>query len=60
MFDNIFEVHDKTDNLAPCYGLEKFTISKKDVESLLEGKVLSGQINEGEYAITIELEDEKH
>lgn len=52
-----FEVYSKNKKVDPCYGLEKFSISKSDIEALLDGKKLYTQVNDGEYAVTIILED---
>lgn len=52
-----FEIYSKRKKVDPCYGLDDFRISKKDIEALLDGKKLYAQVNDGEYAITIILED---
>ncbi|MCR4687700.1 MAG: hypothetical protein K5659_09025 [Lachnospiraceae bacterium] len=54
-----FEIYLKNNKVDPCYGLEKFSISKSDIEALLDGKKLYTQVNGGEYAVTIILEDNK-
>lgn len=52
-----FEIYSKRKKVDPCYGLDTFSISKGDIEALLNGKKLYAQVNDGEYAITIVLED---
>lgn len=52
-----FEVYSKREKVDPCYGLDEFSINKEDIEALLNGKKLYTQVNDGEYAITIILED---
>lgn len=41
------------------YGSELFVITKKDIEALLKGKELACDINCGEYALFIVLEDKE-
>lgn len=53
-----FEIYSKRKKVDPCYGLDEFRINKKDIEALLDGKKLYTQVQDGEYAITILLEDE--
>lgn len=48
-----FDVVDKDEDVDPCYGLEKLTMTVKDLNALLNGKKLYAQINAGEYAIAI-------
>lgn len=48
-----FDVKDKDEAVDPCYGLEKLTMTVKDLNALLNGKKLYAQINAGEYAIEI-------
>ena len=40
------------------YGNDYFTITKNDIEALLEGKTLAGVVND-EYCVFIELDKEK-
>ena len=54
-----FEIYSKRKKVEPCYGLDEFSISKEDIEALLNGKKLYTQVNDGEYAITITLEENK-
>ena len=51
------EIYSKRKKVDYCYGLDEFSISKEDIEALLNGKKLYTQVNDGEYAITITLED---
>lgn len=46
------------EDVDPCYGLEQYEISKRDILALLSGDKLYAQVNEGEYAILISLEEE--
>ena len=50
-----FEIVNKNAKVDPCYGLENFSITKEDIEALLSGKKLYSTINDGEYAMTIEM-----
>lgn len=52
-----FEIVKPNEDVEPCYGLEKFEISKRDMLALLNGDKLYLQVNEGEYAILISLEE---
>lgn len=54
-----FKIVDKKAEVDPCYGLETLRITKKDIAALLSGKKLYSTVNCDEYAITIEMEDEK-
>lgn len=49
-------VHSPED-VDPCYGLDKLEINKRDILALLNGDKLYAQVNEGEYAILISLEE---
>lgn len=48
-----FDVKNKDEEVDPCYGLEKLTMTVKDLNALLNGKKLYAQINDGKYAIEI-------
>lgn len=48
-----FDVKDKDEEVDPCYGLEKLTMTVGDLNALLNGKKIYAQINDGEYAIEI-------
>ena len=48
-----FDVKGKDEEVDPCYGLEKLTMTVKDLNALLNGKKLYAKINDGEYAIEI-------
>jgi len=50
-----FEIKSKDEEVCPCYGLDKFYITKEDIAALLSGKKLYSTVNCGEYAITIEM-----
>ena len=50
-----FEIKNKNAKVCPCYGLEEYRITKKDIAALLSGKKLYSTVNCGEYAITIEM-----
>lgn len=51
-----FEIVSKKKKVDPCYGLEEFYITREEIEALLAGKKLYSTVNDGEYAITIEME----
>ena len=42
-----------------CYGNTYFTITREDIEALLAGKILTGDVA-GEYSVFIKMEEEKH
>ena len=42
---------------ASCYGNTYFTITKEEIEALLAGKVLTGDVG-GEYGVFISLKEE--
>ena len=48
-----FDIKNKDEEVDPCYGLEKLTMTVKDLNALLNGKKIYAQINDGEYAIEI-------
>ena len=50
-----FIIVSKGEEVSPCYGLESFHITKKEIDALLAGKKLYSTVNCDEYAITIEL-----
>ena len=50
-----FEIKNKNAKVCPCYGLEEYRITKKDIAALLSGKKLYTTIQADEYAITIEM-----
>ena len=50
-----FEIKNKNAKVCPCYGLEEYKITKKDIAALLSGKKLYTTIQADEYAITIEM-----
>lgn len=55
-----FEILDKNikdEDIEWLWGGAKYTITKEDIEALLNGQKLYGTIND-EYAFTIELEKE--
>lgn len=56
IMENNMEIYNKNDEVDPCYGLEELYLTKNDIEALKEGKMLYTTINDGEYAITIEME----
>ena len=49
-----FDIVNKDEKVDPCYGLEKLTMTVKDLNALLNGKKLYATINAGEYAIEID------
>lgn len=42
---------------ASCYGNTYFTITREEIEALLAGKVLAGDVDD-EYGVFISLEEE--
>ena len=56
MLKSSFTIHDKSEenNLDCMYGMDRYSITKRDIKALLEGKILYSDMN-GEYAATIEL-----
>lgn len=52
-----FTIKKKNAKVDPCYGLYDFVISMKDIKALMANKMLYTTVD-GEYAITIELEQE--
>lgn len=56
IIENTFEAQNE---FGFCYGAGTFTITKDDIEALLEGKMLATTINCDEYSIFIELEKGK-
>ena len=55
-----FMVYDKSEEekLNPLYGMDRYRITKHDIEALLESKILYTDEN-GEYAAIIELVQEE-
>ena len=55
-----FMVYDKSEEekLNPLYGMDRYKITKHDIEALLENKILYTDAN-GEYAALIELVQEE-
>lgn len=49
-----FEIVNKDEEVDPCYGLEKFTMTVADLNALVNGKKLYATINADEYAIEID------
>lgn len=50
------EIVEKGESVDELYGLEEFTISRAELQALLDGKSLYGSVND-EYAFTITLEE---
>ena len=50
------EIVEKGERVEELYGLDEFTISRAELQALLDGKSLYGSIND-EYAFTITLEE---
>lgn len=51
----ICNTQDEVDAYTSCYGNEYFTIAKEDIDALLAGKILAGDIG-GEYGVFIMME----
>ena len=43
------------DDFGYCYGFDEHTITKEQIQALLDGKALAVEINGGEYSLFIEL-----
>lgn len=54
-----FKIVNRKTKVDPCYGLDSFYITKEEIDALLSGKKLYSTVNCDEYAITIEMENEK-
>lgn len=52
----MIKIVEKGEKVEEWYGLDEFTISREEVQALLDGKVLYGSLNE-EYAFTITVEE---
>ena len=52
-----FDIVSKDAEVDSCYGLERFYITREEIDALLSGKKLYSTVNLGEYAITIEMEE---
>lgn len=50
-----FAIVNKNKKVDECYGLDAFYITKEEIDALLSGKKLYSTVNEGEYAITIQM-----
>lgn len=48
-----FDVKEMDEEVNPCYGLVKLSMTEEDLNALLSGKKLYTTINCGEYAIEI-------
>lgn len=53
-----FIITERNADNPPLYGMEKYSITKEQIEALLEGKKLYSDISE-EYAIEIMMESEE-
>lgn len=54
-----FTILSKNKKVDECYGLEAFYITKEEIDALLSGKKLYSIVNDGEYAITIQMRKSK-
>lgn len=57
-FEIIENSREAQNEFGHCYGSETHTISKEDIQALLDGKQLATTINCSEYSIFIVLDDE--
>ena len=53
-----FKIVERTDEVDANFGLDTFSITKKDIEALLSGKCLYAEEMDGEYACIVVLEEE--
>lgn len=53
----ICNTQEEANTHASCYGNTHFTIAKEEIEALLAGKILVGDIA-GEYSVFIEMEEQ--
>lgn len=56
---NIIENTNKAqEEYGRCYGCETYGITRRQIQALLDGKQLASEINLGEYAIFVVLDEE--
>lgn len=53
----ICNTQEEANRYASCYGNTHFTITKEEIEALLVGKILVGDVA-GEYSVFIEMEEQ--
>lgn len=57
-FDVIENTNKAQEEYGRCYGYETYGITRKQIQALLNGKQLATDINVGEYAIFVVLDEE--
>ena len=57
-FDIIENTNKAQEEYGQCYGYETYGITRKQIQALLDGKQLASDINLGEYAIFVVLDEE--
>ena len=57
-FDIIENTNKAQEKYGRCYGYETYGITRKQIQALLDGKQLASDINLGEYAIFVVLDEE--
>lgn len=57
-FDIIENTNGAQQEYGRCYGCETYGITRKQIQALLDGKQLASDINLGEYAIFVVLDEE--
>lgn len=57
-FDIIENTNKAQEEYGQCYGYDTYGITKKQIQALLDGKQLATDINLGEYAIFVVLEED--
>ena len=57
-FDIIENTNGAQQEYGQCYGYETYGITRKQIQALLDGKQLASDINLGEYAIFVVLDEE--
>lgn len=56
-FTIIENTHEAAKEFGFNYGADSYTITKEDIQALLDGKALAAEVNGGEYSIFIALEE---
>lgn len=57
-FNIIENTNEAQEEYGRCYGYETYGITRKQIQALLDGKQLATDINLGEYAIFVVLDEE--
>jgi hypothetical protein len=57
-FTVIENTDESMDKFGHCYGSDIFKVNKKDIQALLDGKVLAATVNFNEYSIFVKLKED--